>query len=103
MVNQQILISLNEMLDKTERKLAPSKIFSIPQKIASALLVLHKINKNNKEIIISNHELAKLIGISPEMLFNHLSEFKNQKLIKIKDNKITIINPKGLSKYNKTE
>jgi CRP-like cAMP-binding protein len=68
--------------------------------VADALLTLKKkYAKEGDELFsmsISREDLANIAGTATESLIRTLSDFKNEKLIEIKDGKITILEEKKL-------
>lgn len=73
---------------------------SLRKKVAEALILLQKkYNGKNEEkfaIDINRESLATIAGTATESLIRTLSDFKNEKLIDIKNGSIIIINPKKL-------
>jgi CRP-like cAMP-binding protein len=69
---------------------------SLRKKVADALVVLknkyHNQQEENFKIDISRENLANIAGTATESLIRTLSDFKNEKLIDIKEGHITIIN-----------
>ena len=53
-------------------------------------------NEEQFSISISREDLANIAGTATESLIRTLSDFKNEKLIEIKDGKITILDEKKL-------
>ncbi len=82
------------VLDKQERllKLAYS---SVRKRTAEALVLLQDKYKNKEsekfEMAIAREDLANIVGTATESLIRTLSDFKEEKLIEIKDGKIRII------------
>ena len=52
--------------------------------------------EQNKPIEISREDIAQYVGTATESLIRTLSDFKAEKLIEIKEGKITIPNPEKL-------
>ena len=73
---------------------------SLRKKVAEALLLLQNKFQRTKEenfvIDISRESLATIAGTATESLIRTLSDFRNEKLIDIKDGCITITNQKKL-------
>jgi CRP-like cAMP-binding protein len=73
---------------------------SLRKKVANALLTLkqkYQEKKDEKFIIdISRESLATIAGTATESLIRTLSDFRNEKLIDIKNGRITILNEKKL-------
>ena len=69
---------------------------SLRKKVAEALILLqnkYQETKGEKYVIdISRESLATIAGTATESLIRTLSDFRNEKLIDIKDSNITIIN-----------
>lgn len=74
---------------------------SLRKKVADALIMLYKKYNTAKSetfsIDISRENLATIAGTATESLIRTLSDFKNERLIDIKDGIITILNEKKLS------
>jgi CRP/FNR family cyclic AMP-dependent transcriptional regulator len=69
---------------------------SLRKKVADALLALQKKYQKGKEekfaIDISRESLATIAGTATESLIRTLSDFRNEKMVDIKNGSITIIN-----------
>ena len=65
---------------------------SLRKRVAQALVDIHGkfISGNVKSIEISREEIAQYVGTATESLIRTISDFKSEKLIEIKDGKITI-------------
>lgn len=70
---------------------------SLRKKVAEALLLLQKKYQQREENIfvidISRESLASIAGTATESLIRTLSDFRNEKILDIKNGSITIINP----------
>ncbi len=74
---------------------------SLRKKVAQALVALNRtFRKNNEDYYIdmSRESLASIAGTATESLIRTLTDFKNEKLIEIKEAKIKIINEEKLDK-----
>ncbi len=75
---------------------------SLRKKVADALLLLQKKYQERKDdkfvIDISRESLATIAGTATESLIRTLSDFRNEKLIDIKNGTITILNQKKLER-----
>jgi len=73
---------------------------SVRKRVADALLLLQKKYKEEGQktfsMAISREDLANLVGTATESLIRTLSDFKNEKLIDIKEGKITLLNEQKL-------
>jgi CRP-like cAMP-binding protein len=73
---------------------------SLRKKVADSLLMLQKKYQQKKEdkfvIEISRESLATIAGTATESLIRTLSDFRNEKLIDIKNGSIIILNQKKL-------
>jgi CRP/FNR family cyclic AMP-dependent transcriptional regulator len=102
--NQEIALKVIKLLANNiaekEHQLVALAYHSLRKRVADALLTLKK--KYAKEgdelfsISISREDLANIAGTATESLIRTLSDFKNEKLIEIKDGKITILEEKKL-------
>ena len=102
--NQEIALKVIKLLANNiaekEHQLVALAYHSLRKRVADALLTLKK--KYAKEgdelfsISISREDLANIAGTATESLIRTLSDFKNEKLIEIKDGKITLLEEKKL-------
>lgn len=102
--NQEIALKVIKLLTKNiaekEHQLVALAYHSLRKRVAEALLTLKKkyasSNEEQFSISISREDLANIAGTATESLIRTLSDFKNEKLIEIKDGKITILDEKKL-------
>ncbi len=73
---------------------------SLRKKVADSLLRIYKkynrVHENNFPIALSRENLASVAGTATESLIRTLSDFKNERLIDIKEGIIIILNEKKL-------
>ncbi|MBS1653958.1 MAG: response regulator [Bacteroidetes bacterium] len=89
-----IRITTQNVKEKEERLLSLA-YSSLRKRVAKALIDIHsKFNAEgeNKAIEISREDIAHYVGTATESLIRTLSDFKSEKLIEIKDGKISISN-----------
>lgn len=89
-----IHIITQNMKEKEERLLSLA-YSSLRKRVAKALVDIHvKFNSDveNKPIEISREDIAHYVGTATESLIRTLSDFKSEKLIEIKEGKISISN-----------
>jgi CRP/FNR family transcriptional regulator, cyclic AMP receptor protein len=100
-VNRQFNKLMAKDITENEAHLLGMAYNSLRKKVANALVILcKKYNKEKTEnfhINISRENLATIAGTATESLIRTLSDFKNEKLIDIKDGEIIILNEKKLS------
>ena len=105
MINNDISIAtkfirlITQNVKEKEERLLNLAYSSLRKRVAKALVDIHtKFNTagNGKLIEISREDIAHYIGTATESLIRTLSDFKAEKLIEIKDGKITIPNPEIL-------
>jgi CRP-like cAMP-binding protein/CheY-like chemotaxis protein len=102
--NQEVALKIIKLLANNiaekEQQLVALAYHSLRKRVADALLTLKKkYAKENEELFsisISREDLANIAGTATESLIRTLSDFKNEKLIEIKDGKITILEEKKL-------
>ena len=102
--NQEIALKVIKLLanniSEKEQQLVALAYHSLRKRVADALLTLKKkYAKEGEELFsmsISREDLANIAGTATESLIRTLSDFKNEKLIEIKDGKITLIEEKKL-------
>lgn len=89
-----IKIVTQNMKEKEDRLLSLA-YSSLRKRVAKALVDIHqKFNSggSNKPIEISREDIAHYVGTATESLIRTLSDFKSEKLIEIKEGKISISN-----------
>ena len=102
--NQEIALKVIKLLANNiaekEHQLVALAYHSLRKRVADTLLTLKKkYAKEGDELFsmsISREDLANIAGTATESLIRTLSDFKNEKLIEIKDGKITILEEKKL-------
>ncbi len=102
--NQEVALKIIKLLANNiaekEQQLVALAYHSLRKRVADALLTLKKKYAKENEalfsISISREDLANIAGTATESLIRTLSDFKNEKLIEIKDGKITILEEKKL-------
>jgi DNA-binding response OmpR family regulator len=99
-VAQKFINLLAKNIAEKEMHLLNLAYNSLRKKVADALIALKKkYHQSDSELFsmdISRENLANIAGTATESLIRTLSDFKNEKLIEIKDGHITIINDKKL-------
>ncbi|MEI8054303.1 MAG: response regulator [Bacteroidota bacterium] len=100
-VAQKFINLLAKNIADKEHHLLNLAYNSLRKKVADALVVLknkYQVDgaEGNFKIDISRENLANIAGTATESLIRTLSDFKNEKLIEIKDGHITIMNDKKL-------
>jgi len=86
---------ITQNVKEKEERLLSLAYSSLRKRVAKALVDIHgKFNSNgeNKPIEISREDIAHYVGTATESLIRTLSDFKSEKLIEIKDGKISISN-----------
>jgi CRP-like cAMP-binding protein len=86
-----IRIITQNVKDKEERLLNLA-YSSLRKRVAKALVDIHEKFGKNKPIEISRDDIAQYVGTATESLIRTLSDFKAEKLIEIKEGKISIAN-----------
>jgi len=103
--NQEIALKVIKLLanniTEKEHQLVALAYHSLRKRVADALLTLKKKYANHEDenfsIAISREDLANIAGTATESLIRTLSDFKNEKLIEIKEGKITLLAEKKLA------
>jgi CRP-like cAMP-binding protein/CheY-like chemotaxis protein len=99
-VAEQFIQMLANNVAEKETQLLGMAYDSLRKRVADALLFLNQKYKTDSQstvaIQISRDDLAAIVGTATESLIRMLSEFKQDKLIEIVDNKIVIINERKL-------
>ena len=86
---------ITQNVKEKEDRLLNLAYSSLRKRVAKALVDIHgKFNAENpsKPLEISREDFAHYVGTATESLIRTLSDFKSEKLIEIKDGKISIIN-----------
>ena len=100
-VMQKFIQLLASNIADKEQQLLGLAYNSLRKKVAEALLTLQRKYKTNNNtafsIDISRENLASVAGTATESLIRTLSDFKADKLIDIKDGRITLLDEKKLS------
>ncbi len=87
---------LSNNLNEMEVRLLNLAYNSVRKRVAEALLTIQKRNNKNN-FAISREDLASMVGTATESVIRTLSDFKDEKLIDIKDKQIELLNPAKLS------
>lgn len=103
--NQEIALKVIKLLanniSEKEQQLVALAYHSLRKRVADALLTLkkkyEKESGTNFSIAISREDLANIAGTATESLIRTLSDFKAEKLIEIKEGKITLLEEKKLA------
>lgn len=97
--NKFIKLLADNIFEKEEQLLSLA-YNSVRKRVAEALVKLHgeyKVEgRVNTEIIILREDLANMVGTAKETVIRTLADFKEEKLVKIKGSRITILNLYGL-------
>lgn len=102
--NREVMQSFIRMLAKNisdkEQQLLGLAYNSLRKKVAEALITLQKKYKGASDtsfsIDISRENLAAIAGTATESLIRTLSDFKAEKMIEIREGKISLLNEKKL-------
>lgn len=103
-VMRKFINILAENLDMSENQLLAVAYNSLRKKVADSLITLY--DKYNAErafpfyIDLSRENLASIAGVAKESLIRTLGDFKQEKLITIEDNRISILNYDKLRKMH---
>jgi CRP-like cAMP-binding protein len=94
-VSRKFIKLLASDVTEKEEQLLHIAYNSLRRKVADALLTVQKRYRHNEEecnINLSRENLAAVAGTATESLIRTLTDFKSEKLIDIKDGKITLLN-----------
>jgi CRP-like cAMP-binding protein len=93
---------LSNNLQETEERLMNLAYNSVRKRVADTLLqLLQRYQKPDEKITafsISREDLASMVGTATESVIRTLSDFKDEKLIEIKDKQIVIMSAEKLSR-----
>lgn len=99
-VAQQFIKLLTKNISEKEEKLIALAYNSLRKRVAASLMEVYDIFKksdpNNSKVEISRENLARVVGTAKESLIRTLSDFKEEKLIEIKEGKIYILDERKL-------
>ncbi len=90
---------ITQNVKEKENRLLNLAYSSLRKRVAKALVDINsKFNTTgqNKPIEISREDIAQYVGTATESLIRTLSDFKSEKLIEIKEGKISVTNPDKL-------
>ncbi len=99
-VARKFITLLANEVSELEEQLIHIAYYSLRRKVANALLSVHKkfCSETNQSISISRENLAAIAGTATESLIRTLTDFREEKIIDIKEGKISILNLDRLSK-----
>lgn len=99
-VSRMFIHLLASKLADKEEELLRLAYNSVRKRVADALLLIYdryrKAGQEQPALSIARDDLAHIAGTATESLIRTLSDFKSEKLIEIKDNRILIVNEKKL-------
>jgi CRP-like cAMP-binding protein/CheY-like chemotaxis protein len=102
-ISRKFIQLLAKNISEKENQLLGLAYNSLRKKVADALVMLYRkynsAHDENFSIDISRENLATIAGTATESLIRTLSDFRNEKLIDIKEGGITIINEKKLETF----
>ncbi len=91
---------LSHNLAEKEEQLVNLAYNSLRKRVANGLLLVYdkfkKAPSDKPKLEISREDLAQVVGTATESLIRTLSDFKGEKLIEIKEGKISILNEQRL-------
>lgn len=89
---------ITQNVKEKEERLLNLAYSSLRKRVASALSDIHSkfSTPEKKQIEISREDIAQYVGTATESLIRTLSDFKSEKLIEIKEGKISIPDPDKL-------
>lgn len=93
---------LSDSLEEKEERLIKLAYNSVRKRLADALLFYSarykKPDTNVFSMAIPREELASIVGTATETVIRTLSDFKEEKLVDVKNSTITLLNEEGLKK-----
>lgn len=99
-ISRKFISLLARNIEEKEEQLVRLAYNSLRKKVADALILLQKKysaeNQENFSIDIGRESLATIAGTATESLIRTLGDFRQEKLIAIRDGVITILNQKKL-------
>jgi CRP-like cAMP-binding protein/ActR/RegA family two-component response regulator len=89
---------LSNNLQETEERLMNLAYNSVRKRVADTLLTLHlryqKKGEKNSSFSVSREDLASMVGTATESVIRTLSDFRDERLIEIRDKQIVILSGK---------
>ncbi|HKR03408.1 MAG TPA: response regulator [Bacteroidia bacterium] len=100
-VAKKFLHILTKSVTEQQDHLLELAYSSVRKRVAEALLLLQKKYKDSGgqetfSMSVSREDLANIVGTATESLIRTLSDFKDEKLVEIKEGKIFLVNEKKL-------
>lgn len=100
-VAKKFLHILTKSVTEQQHHLLELAYSSVRKRVAEALLLLQKKYKDSGgqepfSISVSREDLANIVGTATESLIRTLSDFKDEKLVEIKEGKIFLLNDQKL-------
>ncbi len=99
-VAKRFLLILNKNFTEQQAHLIELAYSSVRKRVAEALILLAEKYKQNNDgrfsMAISREDLANIVGTATESLIRTLSDFKEEKLIEVKEGKIVLLDEKKL-------
>jgi CRP/FNR family cyclic AMP-dependent transcriptional regulator len=96
-VAKKFLQILTKNVSEQQEKLLNLAYSSVRKRVAEALIKLYnKSEGKNTSISFSREDLANMVGTSTESLIRTISDFKEEKLVEIREGKIYLIDDKKL-------
>lgn len=93
---------LSDNLAEKEERLLKLAYNSVRKRVAEALLLVEKQYKKDRDqkfqVVISREDLANIVGASKETVIRTLADFKDEKLVDLQGNKITILHADKLAR-----
>ncbi|MEH0158222.1 response regulator [Limibacter armeniacum] len=91
-VSHKFIKMLTNEVVENEEKMLRLAYGSVRQRVAEVLLDLDRKQEETGKMPITRDDLAKIVGTAKETLIRTLSDFKDEKLIEVKDKNIVILN-----------
>jgi CRP-like cAMP-binding protein/DNA-binding NarL/FixJ family response regulator len=96
-VAKKFLMILTKNISEQQEKLLNLAYSSVRKRVADALVKLNaKAEGKSSSISFSREDLANMVGTSTESLIRTISDFKEEKLVEVKEGKIFILDDKKL-------
>ncbi len=102
-VSNKFIKMLSNEVHEMEDKMLKLAYSSVRQRVAEALLSIdskYTEGDTDTKMVITRDDLAKIVGTAKETLIRTLSDFKEEKLIEIRDKNISILNKPKLQKLS---
>jgi len=105
-ISESLMSSLSQLLLEAEEKILSMAQNPVRQRLAESLFILSNVfcsamgKDKQLTICLSREDLANIVGTATETVIRILSEFREEKLVRVNGREITIINSEELKRIS---